>query len=155
MGENIPSWMWALSLFPPYRFCFAHIDGGADGHWVVLSSPVHFFHHAVHVASRKAMEKHRSRGGEDIITVLFGSAGQDVHQRRRNAVQNSRFFRFFLSRSFKWEIQFREEYEGKVGHVFSALRLICQWKPSSDFLQLSLLIRLYSKISAPVPVATV
>lgn len=65
-----------------YRLWLPHIDGWADGCWLALSSPVHFFHHTVHVASREAMEKHRCRRGENIITVLFGSASQDVHERQ-------------------------------------------------------------------------
>lgn len=128
-----------------YRFWFPHIDGWADGYWLALSSPVHFFHHAVHVASREAMEKHRCRRGEDVITVLFGSASQDVHQRQNPGaimpLEILAFFRFsFLAVSSEKSRSGRKKYEGKVGHVFSTLRLICQWKPLSESLQLSLLI---------------
>lgn len=128
-----------------YRLRFSHIDSRADGRWLALSSPFHFFHHATNVASREAMEKHRSRGGEDVITVLFGSASQDVHERGKtlcnNATQNFRFFNVsFLAVTSEKSRSGRKKYEGKTGHVFSTLRLICQWKPSSESLQLSLLI---------------
>lgn len=60
---------------------------------------------------------------------------------RRNVSQNSCFFSFsFLAVSSEKSRSGRKKYEGKVGHVFSTLRLICQWKPSSESLQLSLLI---------------
>lgn len=75
----------ALTRPVSYRLRLPHVDGRADACWLALSSPVHFFHHTVHVASREAMEKHGCRRGDDIITVLFGSASQDVHQRRKPA----------------------------------------------------------------------
>lgn len=131
-----------------YRLRFPHIDARADGCWLALSSPVHFLHHAVHVASREAMEKHRCRRGEDIITVLFGSATQDVHQRQQCAqIRHSKFLfkkkkKVFLSCRDKCKSRLgRKKSEEKIGHVFSTLRLICQWKPSSESLQLPILTR--------------
>lgn len=73
-----------------YRFRFSHIDRRADGYRLALRSPVHFFHHAVHVASGEAVKKHRCRRGENVIAVLFGSAGQDVHQRQKEKEKRKR-----------------------------------------------------------------
>lgn len=44
-----------------YRLCFPHIYGRADSRRIALSSPLHFFHDTMHLASRQTVEKHRCR----------------------------------------------------------------------------------------------
>lgn len=79
------------------------------------------------------MEKHRCRRWENIITILLGSKSQDVHQKKKRKEKATcasvlYFLRLFLVDVTSWKSRSGREKWGEIGHVFSSLLIIRQWR---------------------------